>query len=105
LPSAIAAMKTGDTNASRASVFSTRMSSLVQGLGFVVFFAIGRFIRIPLLRCSNQHESKGRSRLISSLAGAAWRWSCATQLTFLRSAFMLLVSAFDPILVLMAIVR
>ena len=58
-----------------------------------------------LLRCSNQHESKGRSRLISSLAGAAWRWSCATQLTFLRSAFMLLVSAFDPILVLIAIVR
>jgi hypothetical protein len=57
------------------------------------------------LRCSNQHESKGRSRLISSLAGAAWRWSCATQLTFLRSAFMLLVSAFDPILVLIAIVR
>jgi len=38
-------------------------------------------------------------------AGAAWRRSCATQLTFLRSALMLFALAFDPIFVLMAIVR
>ena len=38
-------------------------------------------------------------------ASAAWRRSCATQLTFLRSALMLFALAFDPIFVLMAIVR
>jgi hypothetical protein len=40
-----------------------------------------------------------------SSTGAAWRRSCATQLTFHGNAFMLFVLAFDPIFVLAAIMR
>jgi hypothetical protein len=58
-------------------LFSVRMSSLVHGLGFFVFFAIGRFIRIPFLPCSNQSESKSRtpasSRALPAGAAAAER--------------------------------
>jgi hypothetical protein len=69
---------------SRTRVLSIRTSSFVHVRGFFVVFAITvSFLLYEPLR---------------------W-WSCAIQLTFLRNALMLFALAFDPIFVLMAIVR
>ena len=56
---------------SRSMVFSIRRSSFVQGRGFFVFFAVGRFISDILPFLQNQLSQKSRIGLISLRGGVA----------------------------------
>jgi len=61
---------------SRTMLFSVRMSSLVHGLGFFVFFAIGRFISgIPWPHLA--HFCAGRLRGLAVMRYSAdFPWQC-----------------------------